>query len=207
MGGRNILLVEGTDDKHVVMHLCNHHQLGHIDEIADQGGVDKLLSSFPVRLKESDVNALGVVVDADTDMHSRWQSLRHHLSAAGYPDLPEAPIEQGTVLNPPVKTIYPKVGIWLMPDNTTNGILEDFLRFLVPVPNPLLAHAKTSIEQIPASERRFAAKDDAKALMHTWLAWQEEPGKPFGTAIMARYLDADVQQATQFADWLKRLFF
>jgi len=43
--------------------------------------------------------------------------------------------------------------------------------------------------------------------MHTWLVWQEAPDKPFGTAIMARYLDADVQKATQFADWLKTLFF
>ncbi len=43
--------------------------------------------------------------------------------------------------------------------------------------------------------------------MHTWLAWQNKPGRPFGTAITARYLDADVPEATAFVAWLEKLFF
>ncbi len=42
--------------------------------------------------------------------------------------------------------------------------------------------------------------------MRTWLAWQEEPGKPFGTAITARYLDADAPPAKALVDWMRRLF-
>lgn len=207
MAGKNILLVEGTDDEHVVKHLCGHHGLPSIDEIARLGGIDKLLESLPVRLKESDVNALGVLVDADTDVQARWDSLRGHLITAGYLSVPTTPATQGTVLQPPPGTLLPRVGIWLMPDNQTNGILEDFLRFLVPPPNDLLDHAQQSIDGIPDGHRRFAAKDDTKALMHTWLAWQKEPGKPFGTAITARYLDADVPQVADFINWLRQLFF
>ncbi len=207
MGTKNILLVEGTDDEHVVKHLCTYHGLPHIDEIARLGGIDNLIESFPVRLKESDVKAIGVLVDADTNVQTRWDSLRNRLAAAAYPAVPDMPATQGTILTPPADTLLPRVGIWLMPNNQTNGILENFLRFLVPTPNPLLEHARQSLDTIPDGHRRFAANDDPKALIHTWLAWQEEPGRPFGTAITARYLDADVPQAIDFTNWLRQLFF
>ena len=94
-----------------------------------------------------------------------------------------------------------------MPNNRTSGILEDFLRFLVPQPNILFDHAKTSVAAIPEGERRFKPLDEPKAVIHTWLAWQEEPGRPFGTAISACFLDPNVPEVDVLADWLKRLFF
>lgn len=207
MASKNRLLVEGTDDEHVVKNLCGCRGLPNIDEIRKLDGINKLLESLPTQLKDSEVKALGVIVDADTDMKARWDSLRGILASAEYTDVPAAPSTQGTILKPPPDLLRPRVGIWLMPDNHTNGILEDFLRFLVPAPNPLLDHAKQSVAGIPDGHRLFATKDDPKALIHTWLAWQEEPGKPFGTAITARYLDADVPQVTIFINWLRRLFF
>lgn len=207
MATKKILLVEGTDDEHVVKHLCTHHGLPHIGEIAKLGGIEQLIESFPVRLKESDVEAIGVLVDADTNIQTRWESLRSRLETAGYAAVPVAPAAQGTIVAAPPDTLLPRVGIWLMPNNQTNGILEDFLRFLVPIPNPLLDHAQGSISAIPNGHRRFGAHDEPKALIHTWLAWQEEPGRPYGTAITARYLDAGVPQATDFANWLRNLFF
>ncbi len=44
------------------------------------------------------------------------------------------------------------------------------------------------------------------AEIHTWLAWQEEPGSPLGQAITKRYLDADAPRAQQLMDWVRRLF-
>src|SRR5436190_24268592 len=35
----------------------------------------------------------------------------------------------------------------------------------------------------------------SKALIHTWLAWQEKPGRPLGLAITARYFDATASYA------------
>ena len=93
-----------------------------------------------------------------------------------------------------------------MPNNQTSGILEDFLRFLVPQPNILFDHAKASVAAIPEGERRFKQLDEPKAVIHTWLAWQEEPGRPFGTAITARFLDPNVPEVDVLAAWLKRLF-
>jgi hypothetical protein len=206
MAAKKILLVEGTDDEHVVKNLCAHHGLQHIGEIERLDGIEQLIESFPVRLKESDMEAIGVVVDADTNIQTRWKSLRNCLLEAGYKTVPDTPAAKGTIVEPPRDTLLPRVGIWMMPDNQTNGTLEDFLRFLVPTPDPLLDHAQASIDTIPNGHRRFKPNDQLKALIHTWLAWQEEPGRPYGTAIKSRYLDADVPLATDFMNWLRQLF-
>ena len=94
-----------------------------------------------------------------------------------------------------------------MPDNRSKGILEDFLYFLVPTNSMLFDHVKSSVADIPAGERRFSQLDEPKAIIHTWLAWQKEPGKPLGTAITAKFLDANVIQVDVLVAWLKRLFF
>ena len=94
-----------------------------------------------------------------------------------------------------------------MPDNQTKGILEDFLRFLVPPDSRLFSHVESSVATIPAEERLFGQLAQPKAIIHTWLAWQAEPGKPFGTAITAKFLDVNVAQVDVLVAWLKSLFF
>src|SRR5580658_7553241 len=135
MSAKKILLVEGPDDEHVVKAICGRRNLARIDEIRPHGGKDELLEALPVRLKESDVESLGVVIDADTDLLARWESLRGRFIQAGYENVPGSPFASGVILDAPANSLLPRAGIWLMPDNTTTGILEDFLRFLVPAPN------------------------------------------------------------------------
>ena len=71
MAGKKVLLVEGSDDEHVLKHICGVRNVGRLDEVKPQGDVLQLLENFPVRLNESDVEALGVVIDADTDLAAR----------------------------------------------------------------------------------------------------------------------------------------
>ena len=94
-----------------------------------------------------------------------------------------------------------------MPNNKTKGILEDFLRFLVPQPSTLFGHVQESVAEIPPCDRLFSDVKEPKAIIHTWLAWQKEPGMPLGAAISARFLDANVSQVDVFVAWLTRLFF
>lgn len=94
-----------------------------------------------------------------------------------------------------------------MPNNKLPGCLEDFLRFLVPDEDPLFAHVEHALDGIPPEQRRFDALKRPKAKIHTWLAWQAEPGKPFGQAISSRYLDPDLPMADVFARWLQSTFF
>jgi hypothetical protein len=207
MPARKILLVEGSDDEHVIKHLCGNRGGPHLDDVKEHGGVVHLLDSLPVRLKASEFGDIfGLVIDADADIASRWQSLRDRLIGVGYETVPDQPAYEGTILDPPAGKLLPRVGIWIMPDNQSEGILEDFLRFLVPKGSRLFDHVEASVAAIPKGERRFSSLATPKAIIHTWLAWQEEPGKPLGTAITARYLDPGVPQADGLVSWLNRLF-
>lgn len=201
-----VLMVEGPDDEHVVKNICGQRQLGKTLDIKPYGGKDPLIEGIGVRLKESDIGALGITLDADTDLHARWQAVAFRLGAAGYTEVPATPAPEGTVIESPADSLLPRVGVWLMPDNQLPGILKDFLRFLVPAGDCLLAHVDQALISIPAGERRFPEVRAAKARIHTWLAWQEEPGKPFGQAISARYLDPSLPAANLFAGWLQRTF-
>ena len=48
--------------------------------------------------------------------------------------------------------------------------------------------------------------DVIKAEVHSWLAWQGEPGKPYGQAMMARYFQHDAAVAARFVAWFRRLY-
>jgi hypothetical protein len=141
-------------------------------------------------------------VDADVDLQARWQPLRGILHQTGY-ELPQLPIASGMILSP---NDLPRVGIWIMPDNQLPGMLEDFAARLVAPSDSLWRRAELTVDAIPAEKRRFPAERIAKAKLHTFLAWQEEPGKPIGLAITAKYLDPNAIQAQQFIDWLRTLF-
>ena len=209
MANGKILLVEGTDDEHVLKHICGNQDIPHLDEFEKYGSVEKLIESIGVRLplliEEGDV--VGIVIDADTDISTRWQSIRNRIIGVGYQNVPDQPDPGGTILDPPAGTYLPRLGVWIMPNNQTSGILEDFLHSLVPQPNILFDHVRDSVAAIPKGERRFKQLYEPKAVIHTWLAWQEDPGRPFGTAITANFLDPNVPEVDVLAAWLKRLFF
>ena len=209
MAGKRVLLVEGKNDEHVVKSICGRLNLGQIDEIRPKSGKDPLLEVLPVELKgasDGSISVLGVILDADTNLQSRWQSVSDRLTEAGYQNVPATPDENGTILLPPNDSKpLPRFGIWVMPDNHVSGILEDFLKFLIPDGDEIFLHAQQSLGGIPV--QRFRDVDRPKALMHTWLAWQEDPGRPYGQAITARYLDVNLPLGNSFAAWLKKVFF
>ena len=209
MAGSKILMVEGTDDQHVVMHICGSHGIRGPITFEHYGGVEQVVASIDVRLMEAreEGDIVGILVDADENLQYRWQAVRQRVVNAGYENAPEQPAADGTIIEPPAGSILPRAGVWMMPDNRSPGILENFLRFLAPTPNALLEYAEACVNGIPPEELRFRGVDTPKALIHTWLAWQETPGRPFGTAITARFLDPDVPQAAVFAAWLRNLFF
>ena len=176
-----------------------------LSEIKPHNGDDNLLEDLSARLlilTEDDI--IGVVVDADTSPSGRWQGIRQRLVDAGYRSLPRNPAPAGIVLDALPDLFLPKIGIWIMPNNRNEGNLEDFLRFLVPQGDDLIDYAQLCVGGLP--RRPFDEQDESKAILHTWLAWQKEPGRPYGTAITARYLNLDVPEADVLVSWLQRLF-
>ena len=206
MADANVLLVEGKDDKHVFYALLKHYQVPDLFEVKSKEGIDNLLRTLPTELKRSDLEHLGIVVDANTDLGGRWASLRNILMRAGEVDVPEQPDPNGTIVVLERLDRAVNVGIWLMPDNQLPGMLESFIQFLVPAGDVLWPRAVACVEQLPEEERRFHPNHRMKANVHTWLAWQEDPGTPLGLAITKCYLDADAPHAQRLIDWIGRLF-
>jgi hypothetical protein len=203
-----LLMVEGKNDEHVVYALCVLHDVpSKAFEVKSYQGIEALLRTLEVRLLESDRKCLGIVVDVDPDIGiiRRWAAIRSRLLQVGYVGVPELPDPLGTVVPPP-DVFRPVVGVWLMPDNRLPGMLEHFIEFLVPPEDPLMPRARSAVADLPAEERKFIPAHQVKAEIHTWLAWQEQPGMPFGSAITARVLDGDSAAARAFVAWLLRLF-
>jgi hypothetical protein len=206
---RRVLLVEGPDDFHLLNHLLDQHGLADQFDLVQSGGNEQVFTSLRTRLKFPSLERLGIMLDADpSDEHADavaqlWHRIRDALHRAGFRSVPEAPLSSGTIIRDPEK---PVVGVWLMPDNTSPGMLEDFCRFLIPDSDPLWPHATQAVQTIPIEERRFPARNVAKANLHTWLAWQNEPGKPIGQAITKRYLDGGAPHGLKLIAWLRDLF-
>jgi len=195
------LLVEGNDDQHVIWALCEKFHISENFDVVDCGGIENLLNQLPQRLK-SDVEVIGIVIDADMDFAARWQQITGILTRNGYP-IPPAPTQNGTIIT---VDDLPRIGVWLMPDNQSEGMLEDFIALLVPEDDALRPFANNVLAEIEAAKaQRYKPVHRSKAWIHTWLAWQKVPGTPMGKAITSKYLE-NSSNAANFATWLRELF-
>ena len=140
-----LLLVEGLDDKHVVEHLCREvaHDLTFVCK--ETRGSDPLLKAISVETKLDGRRALGIVMDANDDLAARWQAIDHRLRGADV-QLPDQPAHGGTVIDND-----PRVGVWLMPDNSGPGELENFVAELVPKDDPVGLLPSSTLMASPAS--------------------------------------------------------
>ena len=203
MADINVLLVEGTDDKHVFYSLLKHYSIPEIIKVKDKAGIENIIQTLDVELDASGLENLGIVVDADIDIKARWDSIRNRLIKCGYTSVPLEPDAEGTII---LEDQKPRVGVWVMPDNKIPGMLEHFVEFLIPETDVLWGYAQSCVDSILNDQRPFGGDHIQKAYVHTWLAWREKPGVPFGTAITARYLNADAIHATRLIAWLRNLY-
>ena len=207
------LYVEGIDDLAVITSIWIYHNSKHrffvmqYDEENNRIlGIDHILKLFSTRLKVADFQRLGIVVDADfadsgRGITHRWASLKGILVNAGY--APPDDIDPGGLV---LEKDGLRVGVWIMPDNASEGMLEDFVASMIGEGDPLLARATGCVDAIPDPDRKFPGNHRLKAIVHTWLAWQEEPGKPFGIAIQNKSLDAKSTAASSLLAWLNKLY-
>jgi hypothetical protein len=197
------LLVEGNDDQHVVWALCEKFKVMEAFDVIDCEGIESLSEQIPIRFKQSGIITLGIIIDADTEIKKRWISLKDILSNQGFKvpnDLPT----KGLVLT---KEDAFKVGVWIMPDNNLNGMLEDFISFLIPNESKLLTVANETLNSIEQKNlNEYSTIHKSKALIHSWLSWQKDPGTPMGLAITKKYLSIEGDKCLLFIDWLKNTF-
>ncbi len=202
--GKHVLLVEGINDCHVVMALCQVCGVSHNFGIYQCGGYVETLKRLNALIPQPDgPEIIGIVVDADSpDIMSRWRQIKEKPELKVYP-LPDEPTPDGIIVTG--QKGKPRLGFWLMPDNKNPGMLEDFLIELVP-PDGIEAARNCVANAQGKKLTSFKETHLSKAVIHTYLAWQDEPGKPLGQAVTAQVLQPHTQTAKAFIDWLKRLF-
>lgn len=202
METNHILLVEGNDDLHVIWALCNQHQIAENFNVINCNGIDNLIEQLPIRFKGSGIQTVGVVIDADDMLNRRWESVKAKLSSMDF-DVPMNLPAEGLIISNNTQ----KAGVWIMPNNQVNGMLEDFITFLIPEHDKLLPIVDSTLKSIEAKGlNQYATCHRAKASIHTWLSWQKNPGTPLGASITKRYLTTDVVTCDKFIDWLRRLY-
>ena len=197
-----LLLVEGNDDKHVIYALCNHFNVNHNFDVIDCKGIENLMLQIPVRFKQSGIDTIGIIVDADLDLSSRWQQI-HGILKNIFPELPNKLPKEGLIF----KNENFSVGVWLMPNNVIPGMLEDFIKFLIPNDDEQFPEIKNFLDQLEKNGINGYKKiHRSKAEIHSWLAVQSDPGTPLGLGITKRYLTIEEDECKNLVQWLIQLF-
>ncbi len=202
--GSKVLLTEGINDCHVILALCKHFKTPETFGLYECGSDEKAIKRLAALLaSEERKEAIGIVVDADNpSLLAKWTAIKYRLNKESI-ELPESPQINGTII--PGNEIHPKIGIWLMPNNQDDGMLEHFCHQLAPEAS--IQYAAACVDNARSlGYASFIENHRQKAIVHTFLAWQDEPGMPLGQAITARNLDPDSTLGKSFADWLTNLF-
>ena len=205
------LHVEGRDDLHSIVNLMRHHGIDfdmkpfpkNNPVFKEIGSVEKLLSGIETAVAAASGNVVGFVLDADRPIQNRWKAVRSRLARVDV-STPNLPPKKGFIgVSGRFKT---RVGVWLMPDNEHDGSLENFLHELIGENDILIDHAQNATHQARSLGAAFSDPDAVKAVIYAWLAWQKEPGFPFGKALRARFLMHDRPAGMRFAKWFKSLY-
>jgi hypothetical protein len=207
----NHLLVEDTDTCGAVIGLMRHHitwpryeEDGWPAKIEIMGSSDEVLSkkSLSVKIKESGLEALGLIVDANSDFNARWEAVKDvcaHLGGTAPNTCPST----GLILQAGSK----RLGVWIIPDNKSRGMLENFCHTLVPkAAQPLWDFARKCVNDARSQGAPFIDVHVDKAHIHTWLAWQGPPGERMGNAITKTILEHGTGTAMGFVNWFKELY-
>ncbi|MDH6059042.1 hypothetical protein NWP17_01045 [Chrysosporum bergii ANA360D] len=210
------LLVEGKDDLRVIPELIEKNGIYWGDNekqgivlIEECGGFTNITSDLiSTELQARGLTHLGLMVDADDDADSRWQSLRDtilsSLSNHNSIDIPERIPETGLIVNTPDGQ---KFGVWIMPDNIIPGMLETFLGYMIPQQGESLwQYAQKVAREAKKQGAKFKDSYIEKAAIYTWLAWQEEPGRQIHQAIKYNIFNPQDPRVQVFITWFEKMY-
>lgn len=207
----NQMIVEGWDDLHSVVSLMRNfvewpkEPLNWPVHIHMGNGAEDILSEgvLLTYLKGSTVNVFGVMLDADEKADGRYTSVRN-ICKEIFPSLPKQLPPGGIVVE---NDENKRLGVWIMPDNSSKGSTETFLRCLVPKDSRVLwDYAEYSAKIAKQKGALFTENSWDKACLRTWLAWQDPPDQSPGIAIRKKLLDPHCATATSFIEWFKKLY-
>ena len=202
------LAVEGQTDLHFVFHLCRmaHPGLETRFSLQDYRGRQGVLNAVRGLVNRPDITAVGILLDADDDPMQRWRDVTARITEAN-PEIqvPPAPVQNGTIIpeNPDIDN--PRIGIWIMPDNSSTGEMENFVTPMIPAADQVWPLSQAYIGDIPAPHRKFDDSKITKSQVHAWLAARKYPGL-LGRSVREGDLEINGTLCQTFLTWLKDLF-
>ena len=203
---KKCLVVEGDNsDSQTITRLMCHFWPDSPVVIESGHGVNDILKKefISTRIKDPTTEILGFLLDADTDSHARFTSFRS-LCVNYFPDMPVNLPANGLVA---VNKNGKRIGLWVMPDNKSNGTIEAFLKYLVPDKQiPLWQHAVKSACEAKSHGADYREGHVDKAYLYTWLAWLDKPGQSPGRALAKKILDPYASSAIPFMKWFMELY-
>lgn len=188
-----------------------------IEPIADRGNVTGKFESI-VEFSNKPPKRVGLILDFDAPIelqaNNRDLAVKNAILRLQSKDscwnLPKnfSVLSTDGFIAEPANADTPKIGIWLMPNNQERGMLETFLLQIIPNERVnLLNYARQSTETAKQDyQAPYQSCHRDKAVVHTFLSWMDEPGKPFGISFQNGNFDTNTALARRFVEWLKKLF-
>ncbi|MCK5536764.1 MAG: hypothetical protein KAI79_08045 [Bacteroidales bacterium] len=210
--GRKLKLIDSYNEKQQDLNENNKLFDFAIYPAGSDGELVKMI--VPLLKSEESIHTLAFILDADKNkgknndinIKSRLQQIAHKFQK--YPNYNE----KFNKMNPdgliiPKEEELPKIGLWLMPNNTEQGMLEDFLMEMVDFPNKCIKFAEDCVAcAVDENCTSFKKPHFSKAVIHTYLSWQDEPGDALALSIKQEKLNVNSPIAKKFLNWLIKVF-
>lgn len=220
MSNKKILLVEGDADKGFFGRLCRKLSLDTRVTVAtpkDSGGnintkqgvINHLELLLPM-LEDGQYTNIAAVVDGDYIVNDggpqhALNSISSILKEFGYEIRRQLPSEMRKGFYFEHFDGLPDFGLWIMPDNRQEGILEDLIKNCIsPNESALFQEACAAIQRL--QDPKFGAHRQTKAEIATWLAWQSSPGHGLYGVVNYDLLDENNAGYQDLCGWLNTIF-
>lgn len=178
-----LLLVEGKDEVNFFKALLQKLNKNDDVEIIEVGGKDKFKSEFPAILNmpgfSQNVTSIGIVRDADNNYMGAFQSISSLISRNGL----TPPVNPDSFNEDPQM----KVGIFVMPGDLENGMLED-LCLRTQSEHPIMQCVETFFQCVAAKDVE-QPKNIAKAKSQVFLAAMPDIAYSVGLGAQKNYWD------------------
>lgn len=221
----HVLLVEGEDDRGFFEQVCKSIQLNPAIKVAPPKDYQadyettlrngkqaalNLLNDLLVELLDeaAPTQRLAIIIDADYEQEQGlgYQKTIDQVTgrAAEYDFSLVANNAQGLCFKQ--NDGLAEFGLWVMPNNQKDGMLEDFIKECVSsAEQSLLNHAIQVVQDVP-EPKKFKSHHYAKAEVATWLAWQKPPGHGLYYSVYDKLLNTDHALFQEMEQWLKKIF-
>ena len=215
----HILLVEGESDRSFFKEVCKTLGLHPSVTVAlpkdvsgSWNGKEGVFNILPIRLSQlvdadATLTHLAVVVDADSVANGGGykhtiKRVTEIVEPYGFTLLPDYPVA-GVIFQH--DDGLADFGLWVMPNNCDEGMLEDWIKSCVhPDEHQLFAHAETVVNTLPKT--KFKSIHISKAEVATWLAWQKQPGHGLYRAIEDQLIDRNSALFQELSFWLTHIY-